>query len=78
MEESLKDLLEVVVLQGGEIMVIYIELKNGKCYFLVFFPQKVQQCIPFNLFLFHSKYCPAGCLLPFAEISGAILMDIEM
>lgn len=64
-----KGFLEIV----GSEMIVFNEPKNEYVMFLFFSPQWAQNyIIPFNLFLFHSKYCPAGCLLPFAEISGTI------
>lgn len=54
---------------GGVGYEIYVKLKNG--YVMLSFPRRYSR-LPLNLFVFCSKYCPAGCLLPFAEISGTI------
>lgn len=69
---SLKGLFRSGGSQSGEIMAFTLNCTWICDVFWSFFPPNYSGMCPLACILFHSKYCPAGCLLPFAEISGTI------
>ena len=77
MEESPKDLLEVVVLSGWWDYGIYIELKKGKLFF-AFFPRKYSNV--YHLTCFYSTASTAQLVVcsPLLRYQEPSLMDTEM
>lgn len=59
-------------------MVIYIELKNGKCYFLVFFPRKYSNAYHLTCFYFTASTAQLVVCSPLLRYQEPSLMDIEM